>query len=177
MIGQVDDKSFVKSFEKIFSDKVIQLEQAAVLVSKWQEEVYNAAWYPFKFVGTGDGMKAFYVTCSIHIISQYSFCTCLFLVIGNMWVILQEIVDDEDEKLKNLSEEFGEDVKNSVKIALKELNEFNPSGRYAVPTLWNFAHGREATLKEGIKWYVQYQTSQTQTNLNGMYNIFCKLFC
>ncbi|KAF3524497.1 hypothetical protein F2Q69_00051910 [Brassica cretica] len=100
MIGQVDDKSFVKSFEKIFSDKVIQLEQAAVLVSKWQEEVYNAAWYPFKFVGTGDGMK--------------------------------EIVDDEDEKLKNLSEEFGEDVKNSVKIALKELNEFNPSGRYAV---------------------------------------------
>ncbi|CDY39945.1 BnaC06g40230D [Brassica napus] len=103
MIGQVDDKSFVKSFEKIFSDKVIQLEQAAVLVSKWQEEVYNAAWYPFKFVGTGDGMK--------------------------------EIVDDEDEKLKNLSEEFGEDVKNSVKIALKELNEFNP---------------------KGIKWYVQY---------------------
>lgn len=94
-----------------------------------------------------------------------------------MWVILQEIVDDEDEKLKNLSEEFGEDVKNSVKIALKELNEFNPSGRYAVPTLSNFAHGREATLKEGIKWYVQYQTSQTQTNLNGMYNIFCKLFC
>ncbi|CAN6936639.1 unnamed protein product [Brassica oleracea] len=148
MIGQVDDKSFVKSFEKIFSDKVILLEQAAGLVSKWQEEVYNAAWYPFKFVGTGDGMKAFY-----------------------------EIVDDEDEKLKNLSEEFGEDVKNSVKIALKELNEFNPSGRYAVPTLWNFAHGREATLKEGIKWYVQYQTSQTQTNLNGMYNIFCKLFC
>lgn len=69
MIGQVDDKSFVKSFEKIFSDKVILLEQAAGLVSKWQEEVYNAAWYPFKFVGTGDGMKVFYVTCSIHIIS------------------------------------------------------------------------------------------------------------
>ncbi|CAF2208369.1 unnamed protein product [Brassica napus] len=111
-----------------------QLEQAAVLVTKWQEEVYNAAWYPFKFVGTGDGMK--------------------------------EIVDDEDEKLENLSEEFGEDVKNAVKIALKELNEFNPSGRYAVPTLWNFAHGRKATLKEGIFQMTADQRSQTQTNLN-----------
>ncbi|KAL0725926.1 hypothetical protein Bca4012_040525 [Brassica carinata] len=96
-IGQVDDKPFVKAFEKIFSDKVIQLEQASVLVSKWQEEVCDARWFPFKVVGTGDGMK--------------------------------EIVDDEDEKLKNLSEEFGEDVKNAVKIALKDLNEFNPSGR------------------------------------------------
>ncbi|WZZ07387.1 hypothetical protein YC2023_093308 [Brassica napus] len=133
-LSTFNDKPFVKAIEKISSDKVIQLEQAAVLVTKWQEEVYNAAWYPFKFVGTGDGMK--------------------------------EIVDDEDEKLENLSEEFGEDVKNAVKIALKELNEFNPSGRYAVPTLWNFAHGRKATLKEGIFQMTADQRSQTQTNLN-----------
>lgn len=78
-----------------------------------------------------------------------------FLVICYILWSLQEIVDDEDEKLKNLSEEFGEDVKNAVTIALKDLNEFNPSGRYIVPMLWNFSHGRKATLKEGIAHMTQ----------------------
>ncbi|KAF3568486.1 hypothetical protein DY000_02016995 [Brassica cretica] len=40
---------------------------------------------------------------------------------------LKEVVDDEDEKLKKLSEELGEDVMNAVKTALEELNDFNPS--------------------------------------------------
>lgn len=59
-------------------------------------------------------------------------------------------MDDEDEKLKKMSEEWGEDVKNAVTTALEELNDFNPSGRYSVPALWNFEHGRKATLSEGI---------------------------
>ncbi|KAL0683861.1 hypothetical protein Bca4012_050709 [Brassica carinata] len=33
------------------------------------------------------------------------------------------------KKLKSLREEWGEDVKNAVKTALEEMNEFNPSGR------------------------------------------------
>ncbi|XP_010474507.1 PREDICTED: factor of DNA methylation 5-like [Camelina sativa] len=63
---------------------------------------------------------------------------------------MKEVVDEEDDKLKTLREEWGEDVKNAVKTALEELNEFNPSGRYTVPVLWNFEQGRKATLKEGI---------------------------
>ncbi|CAN7041843.1 unnamed protein product [Brassica rapa subsp. trilocularis] len=63
---------------------------------------------------------------------------------------MKEVVDDEDEKLKKMSEEWGEDVKNAVTTALEELNDFNPSGRYSVPALWNFEHGRKATLSEGI---------------------------
>ncbi|XP_010429908.1 PREDICTED: factor of DNA methylation 5-like [Camelina sativa] len=63
---------------------------------------------------------------------------------------MKEVVDEEDDKLKTLREEWGEDVKNAVKTALEELNEFNPSGRYTVPLLWNFEQGRKATLKEGI---------------------------
>ncbi|KAG7552071.1 putative domain XH, partial [Arabidopsis thaliana x Arabidopsis arenosa] len=63
---------------------------------------------------------------------------------------MKEVVDEEDEKLKNLRKEWGEEVKNAVKTALVELNEFNPSGRYTVPVLWNFEQERKATLKEGI---------------------------
>lgn len=64
-------------------------------------------------------------------------------------------MDDKDEKLKKLSEEWGKDVKNAVKTALEELNEFNPSGRFTIPVLWNFEHGRKATLKEGIAHMTQ----------------------
>ncbi|KFK42457.1 hypothetical protein AALP_AA2G259200 [Arabis alpina] len=42
---------------------------------------------------------------------------------------MKEVVDEEDEKLRNLREKWGEEVVNAVKTALEELNEFNPSGR------------------------------------------------
>lgn len=69
------------------------------------------------------------------------------------------MVDEEDEQIKNLREEWGEEVKNAVKTALEELNEFNPSGRYSVPVLWNSKQGRKATLKEVI----DYMTQQIKT--------------
>ncbi|XP_010417664.1 PREDICTED: factor of DNA methylation 5-like [Camelina sativa] len=63
---------------------------------------------------------------------------------------IKEVVDEDDGRLKNLGEEWGEEVKKVVKTALEELNEYNPSGRYPVPILWNFEQDRIATLKEGI---------------------------
>ena len=65
---------------------------------------------------------------------------------------LQEVVDEEDEKLKKLKGEWGEEVHNAVKTALEEMNEYNPSGRYSTPELWNFEAGRKATLKEVISF-------------------------
>ncbi|KAG7652619.1 putative domain XH [Arabidopsis thaliana x Arabidopsis arenosa] len=67
----------------------------------------------------------------------------------------KEVVDEEDEEIKKLREEWGEEVKNAVKTALEELNEFNPSGRYSVPELWNSKQGRKATLKEVIDYITQ----------------------
>ncbi|CAN8233548.1 unnamed protein product [Cochlearia groenlandica] len=75
---------------------------------------------------------------------------------------MKQVVDEEDEKLKNLREEWGEDVMNTVKTALEELNEFNPSGRYSVQVLWNFKAKRKATLKEVI----EYMTNKIK-NLKG----------
>lgn len=74
-------------------------------------------------------------------------------------------MDDEDEKLKNLKNELGDEVYAAVTTALKEVNEYNPSGRYIVPELWNFKEGKKATLKEGVlhilkKWRLLKQRSR-----------------
>ncbi|RZC89522.1 hypothetical protein C5167_027062 [Papaver somniferum] len=60
-------------------------------------------------------------------------------------------IDEKDEKLSRLRNGMGEEVFKAVANALLELNEYNGSGRYIVPELWNFKDGRRATLKEGIQ--------------------------
>lgn len=65
----------------------------------------------------------------------------------------KEIIDEEDEKIKSLKE-LGDEIYMAVTTALKELNEYNPSGRYVIPDLWNFKEGRKATLKEVISHIV-----------------------
>ncbi|KAL6980544.1 hypothetical protein U1Q18_022187 [Sarracenia purpurea var. burkii] len=60
------------------------------------------------------------------------------------------IIDEEDEKLKDLKNEFGDEVYEAVKAALTEINEYNPSGRYVISELWNFSEGKKATLQEGV---------------------------
>lgn len=62
----------------------------------------------------------------------------------------KEIIDENDEMLKNLKNEYGDEVHKAVVTALMEMNEYNPSGRYTVMELWNFKEGRKATLKEGV---------------------------
>ncbi|KAK3163879.1 hypothetical protein QOZ80_1AG0009660 [Eleusine coracana subsp. coracana] len=64
----------------------------------------------------------------------------------------KEVINDDDAKLKYLWIEFGDDVCNAVKTALLEINEYNASGRYAVPELWNYRKGRKATMKEVFKY-------------------------
>ncbi|AQK90295.1 factor of DNA methylation 1 [Zea mays] len=74
----------------------------------------------------------------------------------------KEILDDDDTKLKFLWIEYGDDVCNAVKTALMEINEYNPSGRYVVPELWNFRKGRKATVKEVLKYLFSQMDTTTK---------------
>ncbi|KAI3990691.1 hypothetical protein MKX01_022991 [Papaver californicum] len=67
----------------------------------------------------------------------------------------REVIDEKDERLKDLQKEYGNEVYEAVTTALKELMEYNPSGRYIVPELWNFKEGRKATLKEVIAYILK----------------------
>lgn len=67
----------------------------------------------------------------------------------------KEVINEEDEKLKDLKNNYGDEVYQSVVTALKELHEYNPSDRYVIPELWNFKEGRKATSKEGVAFILK----------------------
>ncbi|KAA3481851.1 Nif-specific regulatory [Gossypium australe] len=68
---------------------------------------------------------------------------------------LQEIIDEDDEKLKELRNEYGDTAYEAVSTALMEMNEYNASGRYAVPEVWNKREGRRATMKEIVQYLIE----------------------
>ncbi|KAK2637486.1 hypothetical protein Ddye_032278 [Dipteronia dyeriana] len=74
---------------------------------------------------------------------------------------LRETIDDDENKLKDLRNEYGKVVYDAVTNALLELNEYNPSGRYVVPEVWNLKERRKATLKE----IIQYIMNQLKTHM------------
>ncbi|XP_027344592.1 factor of DNA methylation 1-like isoform X1 [Abrus precatorius] len=69
---------------------------------------------------------------------------------------VEEIIDEEDDKLRSLKQEWGDEIHSAVVTALKEINEYNASGGYTVLELWNFKEKRKATLKEVINYIMDH---------------------
>lgn len=67
----------------------------------------------------------------------------------------QGVIDDNDEKLRSVRDELGDEVYTAVRTALIEINEYNPSGRYIISELWNYGEGRKATLQEGVAFILR----------------------
>ncbi|KAJ7975729.1 factor of DNA methylation 1-like [Quillaja saponaria] len=122
-MGEIDDKPFKNACKERFPLGEADI-QASILLSLWQENLKDPAWYPLKVVQ----------------------------VDGNP----QAILDGNDDKLRSLKEEWGEQIYTAVVTAFQELNEYNPSGRYTVSELWNFKEKRKATLKEVIAYIVSH---------------------
>ncbi|KAG8490406.1 hypothetical protein CXB51_013699 [Gossypium anomalum] len=100
-------------------------ERASEMCSLWEEYLKDPDWHPFKRIKL-EGREEY-----------------------------QEVIDDEDEKLRDLKAEMGNEAYKSVTSAIKEINEYNPSGRYVISELWNYREGRKASLKEGVQFLLE----------------------
>ncbi|XP_065616331.1 factor of DNA methylation 3-like [Quercus suber] len=69
--------------------------------------------------------------------------------------IINEIIDEEDERLKGLKDEYGEELYKAVTTALVDMHEYNPSGRYVISELWNYKEGRKASLREVVSYILK----------------------
>lgn len=61
---------------------------------------------------------------------------------------MQRVVDKNDEKLRKLMEQYGEEVYNEVVRAKLEIEEHNASGSYVIVELWNYVENRKAKMEE-----------------------------
>ncbi|CAL4917808.1 unnamed protein product [Urochloa decumbens] len=120
-MGELDQKAFFAACkEKIAEDDE---EEFALLCSKWEDEIRQPEWHPFKVILVGEEAK--------------------------------EIIKEDDEKLQALKAELGEKAHDVVVKALLEVNEYNPSGRYPLPELWNFKEDRKAPMGEVAAYIVK----------------------
>ncbi|KAI4356350.1 hypothetical protein L6164_000379 [Bauhinia variegata] len=67
----------------------------------------------------------------------------------------KEVIAEDDEKLKELKNEYGDEAFDAVAKALMEMNEYNPSGRYTIQEIWNYNEGRKASLREGVSYLLK----------------------
>lgn len=79
----------------------------------------------------------------------------VFSTFNFFFFLLQQILDEDDEKLQKLKNDWGEEVYKAVETALLEMNEYNAIARYVVPELWNNKEGRRASLKELVQYLLK----------------------
>ncbi|PVH31533.1 hypothetical protein PAHAL_9G172700 [Panicum hallii] len=120
-MGELDQKAFLDACkEKTAEDDE---EKLALLCSKWEDEIRQPEWHPFKVIQVDGEAK--------------------------------EIIKEDDDKLQALKAELGEKAHNVVVKALHEINEYNPSGRYPLPELWNFKDDQKAPMGEVAAYIVK----------------------
>ncbi|CAK9188250.1 unnamed protein product [Ilex paraguariensis] len=165
-IGELDNKPFHDFAKRKFSKKEAD-EKAVELCSQWEDYLRDPSWHPFKVVmieGGKDHKRIASYPCRK--CSRLFYSSSINFIFINIWltslyhltVCAKEIIDEEDEKLKELKNDFGDEVYMAVIAALVEMNEYNPSGRYIIPELWNYQYERKAKLKEVVSYILKQWT-------------------
>ncbi|CAM6081596.1 unnamed protein product [Calypogeia fissa] len=121
-MGEIETKPWIAACQQLYRNHAEGWEMAqSTKLSEWEELLTDHDFSPFKMVQKGNEDK---------------------------W---ESQVDPNNEKLQELRTELGDEVCQTVVTALKELEEYNASGRYPVLVIWNFAKNRKATLAEVIR--------------------------
>nr|GMD73468.1 factor of DNA methylation 1 [Ipomoea batatas] len=148
-MGELDAKPFIRAAKQKYSKEEAP-GKALELCSLWEDQLRDPHWHPFKVVKNGeqhvDNTTLPLLSSPASIKAQGRNLT----PINRSFCRYVGVIDEEDEKLVGLKE-YGDEVYVSVTTALMELNEYNSSGRYPVPELWNTKMKRKAELKEGIE--------------------------
>ncbi|KAE8735156.1 Protein INVOLVED IN DE NOVO 2 [Hibiscus syriacus] len=125
-MGELDSRPFLEAMKRKYNEELAE-ERASEICSLWEVYLKDPDWHPFERIKL-EGEEEYQE---------------------------QEVIDDEDEKLRDLKDQMGYEVYKSVTSYIKEINEYNPSGRYIISELWNYGEGRKATLKEGVMFLLK----------------------
>ncbi|RVW49264.1 Factor of DNA methylation 1 [Vitis vinifera] len=140
-MGEVDMKPFHDACSKKFPNRDLPIIYTT-MCSTWQHRVKDSSWHPFKIIN--GSLQAF----------LHSPSCCVDYNDQGMQI------DEDDGELKELRNDLGEAAYKAVTKALLELEEYNPSGRYEVPELWNYKEGKKASLVETIEYVIKQWKTQ-----------------
>ncbi|RVX13578.1 Factor of DNA methylation 1 [Vitis vinifera] len=147
-MGEVDMKPFHDACSKKFPNRDLPIIYTT-MCSTWQHRVKDSSWHPFKIIN--GILQAF----------LHSPSCCVDYNDQGMQI------DEDDGELKELRNDLGEAAYKAVTKALLELEEYNPSGRYEVPELWNYKEGKKASLVETIEYVIkQWKTQKGKESVN-----------
>lgn len=80
--------------------------------------------------------------------------------------MVQEIIDEEDERLKSLKNDYGQELYDAVTTALTERMQYNPVKRCAAKVLWNYKQNRLATVGEGVAQLLDFWDYEPEVDLS-----------
>ncbi|KAL6499662.1 hypothetical protein OROGR_027572 [Orobanche gracilis] len=132
--GEINAQPFQKVCKNKYKGKA-SMESAKQLHLKWQNEILDSTWNPFKIIEVEGGRKQKVIDEDDEKLLALKEDLGEEVYVAVM-TALKELVDEEDSS-----------------SSYSGKNTLNPSGRRSIkPELWNFRTGRRATVTEAIAY-------------------------